>query len=150
MPRPRGGEWLEGEILYFKKNGVDSIVSLLTFPEIIELQLTKEKKICKQNGIDFFSVHVEDRGIPESIHEIKKVVSILADLVKSGKNIAVHCRQGIGRSSLLAASLLTFMNMSADEAFKRIEQTRGRKVPDTTEQKKWVSSFSAFLKMNNL
>ncbi len=150
MPRPRGGEWLEGEIKYFKKEGVDSIVSLLTLPEIIELNLSKEKNLCKENCIEFFSVPVEDRGIPESIHEIYYVVSILADHVKNGKKIAVHCRQGIGRSSLLAASLLTFMNMPVDEAFKRIEQSRGREVPDTIGQKKWVSSFSDFIKMNKI
>ena len=62
-------------------------------------------------------------------------------MVQQGKSIAIHYRQGIGRSSLLAASVLTSLGLSAKEAFKRIESSRGREVPDTEEQKEWVSKF---------
>ncbi len=43
MPRPRGDDWLEDEIISFKKAGVSVVVSLLTLPEIKELFLSEEK-----------------------------------------------------------------------------------------------------------
>ena len=138
MPRPRGGDWLEGEISYFKEEGVDAVVSLLTYPEICEFQLSEEESLCNNYEIDFFSVPVDDRCVPETIKEILDIVSDLNHLVQQGKSIAIHCRQGIGRSSLLAASVLTALGLSAKEAFKRIECSRGREAPDTVEQKEWV------------
>ncbi len=149
MPRPRGGDWLEGEISYFKADGVDSVVSLLTFSEVIELQLSEEQALCKKFDMKFFSVPVDDRCVPETMKEILDVVSKLSSLILQGKSIAIHCRQGIGRSSLLAASVLTTLGISAKEAFNSIEYSRGREVPDTQEQKEWVSTFPEYCSMIN-
>jgi len=30
MPRPRGGDWLEDEILHLKRSGIGTLVSMLT------------------------------------------------------------------------------------------------------------------------
>jgi protein-tyrosine phosphatase len=54
----------------------------------------------------------------------------------------VHCRQGIGRSSLVAACVLVISGESPQSAFEHIERARGRSVPDTAEQKEWVTSFA--------
>ncbi len=56
--------------------------------------------------------------------------------------IGVHCRQGIGRSSLVAACVLVTLGESPQSAFEHIERARGRSVPDTAEQKEWVISFA--------
>ncbi len=147
MPRPRGGDWLEGEIKNFTEQGVNVIVSLLTLDEVIELQLSDEQGLCHQHGIEFFSVPVDDRCIPETIREIQTVVTILNQRIADGKKVVIHCRQGIGRSGLLAASVLTSFGVSANEAFRRIELSRGRSVPDTQEQREWVETFAEFNKI---
>ncbi|MCP3926607.1 MAG: tyrosine protein phosphatase [Desulfobacterales bacterium] len=136
MPRPRGGDWLKEEISNLKNEQVDSIVSLLTYFENSELELTKEQKICERFKIDFFSIPIEDRDVPESIYKIIELISVLQKMIKEGKNIAIHCRQGIGRSSLIAASVLTTFGIPVKEIFNRIESSRGRSVPDTKEQRK--------------
>jgi hypothetical protein len=53
MARPRGNEWLEEDILSLKKQGVQTIVSLLDRNEIHELGLEKEAELCLQNGIEY-------------------------------------------------------------------------------------------------
>lgn len=55
--------------------------------------------------------------------------------------IAIHCRAGIGRSSLIAASVMTAYHIPAEEAFSLIETARGFAVPDTQEQKDRVSQL---------
>ncbi len=56
--------------------------------------------------------------------------------------MVIHCRQGIGRASLMAACVLLLHGAGADEAFKRIEEARGRPVPDTPEQRAWVARLA--------
>ena len=45
---------------------------------------------------------------------------------------------GIGRSCLVAASLLKLWGLSTEEAWARVERARGRPVPDTPEQRAFV------------
>lgn len=48
--------------------------------------------------------------------------------------------QGIGRSGLMAAGVLIQLGITADMAWQRISKARGISVPDTDEQKQWVSA----------
>ena len=56
--------------------------------------------------------------------------------------MAIHCRSGIGRSSLLAAAVLAAAGVGVNAAFQQIEQARGLSVPDTPEQKTWAENFA--------
>lgn len=141
MPKPRGEDWLDTEIQALRQAGVDIIVSLLTQTENVELGLTQEADYCQSYGIGFISFPIQDRNVPESKLDTSKLVRELIAQLNEGKNIAIHCRAGIGRASLIAASILTTYNVSTEEAFSIIEERRGLPVPDTQEQKDWVSSF---------
>jgi protein-tyrosine phosphatase len=58
-----------------------------------------------------------------------------------GKAVGVHCRAGIGRSSLIAAALLIQNGVSPETAFLTIQEARGCPVPDTVEQRNWVERY---------
>ncbi len=62
----------------------------------------------------------------------------------------LHCRMGIGRSALVAASLLVVLGMPATATWARIEQARGCPVPDTPEQRAWVEQLARTISMGNL
>ncbi len=64
IPRPRGGDWLEDEIRGLRSAGAEVLVSLLTEQEVEELDLAQEPTLCAQNGIEFLSFGIEDRGVP--------------------------------------------------------------------------------------
>jgi protein-tyrosine phosphatase len=53
----------------------------------------------------------------------------------------IHCRAGIGRSSMIAACTMICADVSAADALSRIEAARGVRVPDTEEQRDWVMAF---------
>ena len=138
MPRPRGGDWLVDEIFSLRELGVDVVISLLEAHEIEELDIREEENVCKANQIAFISFPIADRTVPGSVQAaIALADSVLAKL-RSGMNVAIHCRAGIGRSSLMAASVLKLSGMSVDEAFDMIESARGCAVPDTSQQREWV------------
>jgi protein-tyrosine phosphatase len=123
--------------------GLDIVVSLLTPEEIEELDLQQEKALCQEQGIQFRSFPIQDRGVPPSRESMAALVKSLEKALRDGKNVAVHCRQGIGRSSLAAASLLVSAGDSPYDAWQRIENSRGCTVPDTPEQKQWVVKFAS-------
>lgn len=142
MPRPRGGDWLEDEISGLKDSGVDTVVSLLENEEISELEIVEEAALCQAHGISYLSFPVCDRGVPASKRGALNFASRLILLLREGKSVVIHCRQGVGRSSLLAACVLVLSGIPVDEAFLRIEKARGCSVPDTTEQRMWVARFA--------
>jgi hypothetical protein len=126
MARPRAGEWLRDEIESWRNAGVEGVVSLLEAAEVRELELGEEKS----------------RGVPTSIPSTRALIDGLVAKMEAGSSIAIHWRAGIGRSSLIAACVLHRFGVKPDEAFERISHARGISVPDTTEQRAWLSTFA--------
>ena len=142
MPRPRGGDWLEDEIRSLKMSGVDAVVSLLERDEITELNIAEEKSLCEANGISYFSFPIKDRNIPLSKRDALDFARMLANHLQDGRSMVIHCRQGAGRSALVAACVLVLSGVSVDKVFNLIENARGCSVPDTEEQRIWVVQFA--------
>ena len=142
VPRPRGGEWLDDEIRNLRRDGIDIVVSLLTPEEENELGLNGEAAACRQGSIEFRNFPIPDRQFPASTQAFRAFIEELRALRLQGKNIGAHCRAGIGRSSLLLASLLVTEGYSAGDAFDLISEARGLRVPDTEEQIEWARSFN--------
>src|SRR3954465_7018202 len=96
--RPRGGDWLEDEIKGLRKAGLDIVVSLLENNEAAQLGLDQEGDVAEETGVRFILFPIPDRGVPASTQDALSLFSTLAAALEEGKNVAVHCRQGIGRS----------------------------------------------------
>jgi protein-tyrosine phosphatase len=142
MPRPRGNDWLADDLRMIRQVGVDVVVSALTGPEVEELGLNAEAQECAQNGLLFISFPIEDRSLPTNPAEFTLLVNQLVKQSRNGKSVVIHCRAGIGRSSLIAACVLVELGLSPDDAFLAIERARGCPVPDTPEQREWVERYS--------
>jgi protein-tyrosine phosphatase len=141
-PRPRGGEWLVDEVGEWSRAGIDVVVSLLTPDEVAELDLMREQDICRVAGVEFLSFPVLDRNVPTPTKSASDLIATLSRHVAEGKTVLVHCRQGIGRSALIAASVLIAFGEDAENALKRISTARGCSVPETPEQKAWIMEFA--------
>jgi protein-tyrosine phosphatase len=140
--RPRGGDWLEDEVRSWQQSGLDTVVSLLTDDEIADLDLTREAKLCQAQGLQFLAFPIVDRAVPSSRRATLDFARKLDKTLAEGKNLLIHCRQGIGRSALIAACLLVLSGMDAETAFQRVSAARGVSVPETPEQRKWVMDFA--------
>jgi protein-tyrosine phosphatase len=138
VTRPRGGDWLSDEASGWRRAGIDVVVSLLERDEAAQLDLVDEPSVAEANSIGFVSFPIPDRGVPASL---PATVSLLADIARSleeGKNVAVHCRQGIGRSGLIAIGVLTVSGVDLDHAINVVSSARGLAVPETAEQRSWL------------
>jgi protein-tyrosine phosphatase len=141
-PRPRGGDWLANEVEAWKKAGIDVVVSLMTSSEAEELELKAEAELCRAKGIEFVSLPIPDRGLPPSQESFVGLARQLEARLAKGTRILLHCRAGIGRSGMLAATVLILAGVAVEAALKRIQTARGCPVPDTGEQRDWILSLS--------
>lgn len=146
LARPRGNDWLIDEVQSWRDAGVNVVVSLLTAPENAELGLIDEGQVAKNEGLEFLSFPIADYSVPKSEESVIRLARQLNELLSSGKCIGIHCRQSVGRSGLIAASLLVLAGESPTEAFEHVKTGRGAPVPDTTEQREWVYSLGKNLR----
>ena len=144
-PRPRGGDWLGDEMRAWHAAGGDVVVSLLEPHEIAEFDLAGEAAECAANGMRFVSLPVADRGTPTSRATFAAVVAGIAGELAAGRGVVIHCRQGIGRAGLTAAAVLVVAGMDVNEAVERVSHARGRPVPETPAQRRWLDGFATDL-----
>jgi len=140
MARPRGDDWLEDEIAHLKNNKVDVLVSLLERDEIYDLKLEFEEELCLTKDIQFINFPIPDRDIPRLNDNIDGLLNSLTKKINEGHSVVIHCRMGIGRSSIIAAAVLLTFDMKANEIIENISSIRGLKVPDTDKQLAWLKS----------
>ena len=139
--RPRGGDWLEDEIKSWRRNGVGMVLSLLTPGEIEDLDLQHEPQFCHENGIRFLLFPIVDRSVPQSDGDTAQLLEQIDNSLAQGENVVVHCRQGIGRSGMIAASLLAGRGCRPEDAIERVSAARQASIPDTPQQRAWIINF---------
>jgi protein-tyrosine phosphatase len=142
VPRPRGADWLEDDLLRLRRAGIDVVVSMLMGEESLELGLEFEKELAEKVGLVYFSYPMLDRSTPSDLSGFRSFVGELAEATGHGQNVGVHCRGCIGRATVLTASVLIARGWPAERALREIELTRGCVVPDTLEQRRWIESFA--------
>ena len=141
--RPRGGEWLHDELANWRQAGANTVFSLLTPEEDRDLDLTHEERETKGQDMGFRSFPIPDRQVPDSETRLARVLEKLDRELASGKNVVLHCRQGIGRTGLVAACLLVTKVLETKTAIKRLSAARGQSVPETAEQRRWIDHYAS-------
>ena len=141
--RPRGGDWLEEEVEAWRRYGVDTVVSLLTTEEERELDLLREGAEARRRDLAFVSYPIPDRGVPSEAMTFVQLLERIQGDLQQGKNVLVHCRQGIGRTGLIAASLLVRDGVGPERAIEHVSAIRGVHVPETVEQEGCIYGVAA-------
>jgi protein-tyrosine phosphatase len=138
MARPGIDEPLRATFMGLAKLGVNVVVSLLEPSEAEELSLSDEEAQCEGVGIVFRRLPIRDRGLPSDAKAISQFSKWAHARIVEGCGLVFHCRAGIGRSGMLAASVLLREGLTVREAFACISAARGLTVPDTPGQLEWV------------
>ncbi len=109
------------------------------------MNLQDEAGEAKKQGMEFTSFPIPDRQIPRSEAKWAEVLEKATRTLSEGKNVVVHCRQGIGRSGLVAACLLVRSGISPGAAVDLASAARGIAVPETLEQRDWIDHYAVSL-----
>ena len=140
---PYGGGILKDELREIARSGVQVLVSLLEPEEADWLGLGEEGPLAEQVGMRFLSYPIQDVHVPASIVAFRIFVSGLADRLRAGERVGLHCRGSIGRAPLTAACTLIHLGWKAKDALAAIQAARGYPIPDTKDQLRWVLNYKA-------
>ena len=140
VSRPRGGDWIDDEVRAWKDGGLNAVVSLLTEEEQREFELSGERGLRETRTTVFFIPNQRPRSAIFARRNFTGSESG-REVLASGQNVGIHCRQSIGRSGMMAACLLVMAGSSAQAAMESVSNSRGLTVPETPEQIEWVSEF---------
>jgi protein-tyrosine phosphatase len=114
------------------------LVSLLGPDEEDELNLRDEGASCTTHGIEFVALPVPDLGAPVDTTTFVAAVQRLAEQLRAGGSVAIHCRQSVGRSGLLAVSIAVVSGADVKEGIEIVSRARGVRVPETDAQRAWL------------
>jgi len=123
--------------------GIDAILSLLTRAEERSLGLLNEATVAKTHEIKFVSFPIPDMQVPPSSERVSKVIATVSAELSEGRNVFIHCRQGIGRTGLISACLLLKSGWTAQNAMEHLSAARGLPVPETDEQRRWIHNYAS-------
>jgi hypothetical protein len=140
---PLGDDSLEDELLSLKRGGIETLVSMLESSEAIYLGLEDEGPAAVHLGLKFISYPIPDTRIPVDTASFRAFAASLADRLRAGEHIGVHCRGSIGRSTVTVACVLIHLGWKPKTALAAIAAVRGFAVPDTQEQKNWILRYKA-------
>lgn len=140
MPCPSGG-CLSQDVAAYQALRVDTVVSMLAVDEAADLGLADESTECARAGIVFISSPIKDFGLPDTT-VFDALVERIVHAIGQGKQVAVHCRAGIGRSGMVTAAVLIAMGEAVDIAVQKVTTARGEPIPDTVEQGRFIADFA--------
>jgi protein-tyrosine phosphatase len=75
---------------------------------------------------------------PDEASDFIAEVHRLARAIKEGTSVAIHCRQSIGRSGLLAVSIAIASGLQLESALETVSAARGLPVPESRDQMNWL------------
>jgi protein-tyrosine phosphatase len=141
--RPQGGKSLPDEMARIQRAGVQTLVSLLEPDEAEMLGLTEEGTLAEQAGLRFLNYPIPDTKVPDDVAHFRSFVFGLADRLRAGESVGIHCRGCIGRATITAACTLIHLELKPLDAVAAVEAVRGCRVPDTSDQLEWILHYKA-------
>lgn len=123
------------ELDWVRENGIKAIITLTEQP------LKREWL----SNIDYLFMPTVDRTAPD-LQDIDKAVDFIDKNLKNNKSTMVHCAAGKGRAgTILAAYMIKFNGMGAENAIKRIRNMRRGSI-QSSSQEIALSLFEKYLK----
>jgi protein-tyrosine phosphatase len=118
---------LETDLQRFRDEyGVEALVSLMEHDEYSELQIPEFFQKAEERGLDVLHLPIPDYGVPSDPEEDKyrPLIEDVAGRLEEGQTVVVHCRGGLGRSGLVATSVLVALGHPSGEAIRILRMAR--------------------------
>lgn len=133
------GQWerdLETDLRRLKEEyNVEVLVSLMEHTEYSELEIPELFQKTEDMGIEVLHLPIPDGSVPldSEADDYEALIEDIAERLKEGQTVVLHCRGGQGRSGLVAASVLVALGHPAVKALEAVRKTRKGAV-ETPEQ----------------
>lgn len=143
VSRPSPNAGLSAHLAHLRAEGLDVLVSMLQRDEATRIGLGDEAGAAAEVGLAFHHLPTDDFGIPHAFETAGRVIAAVAADIAAGRAAGVHCFAGRGRSPLFAAAVLVKLGESPAGAIAAVSEARGRPIPETDAQRRWVFDYAA-------
>jgi atypical dual specificity phosphatase len=136
MERPGTYSYLEEDLAFLKRNGIEIVISLTADP--------LQRLAAERYDFELFHIPIPDGGVPD-FRQIENFVNYINYGLRNGKKILVHCGAGYGRTGTMFACYLVSLGATAEEAIKEIR----RKVPlaiENKQQEARIADYARYLR----
>lgn len=130
-------EGLIDDLLTLRAWGADVVVTLLENAEIQALGVRDLGNYVETFNMLWVHLPVSTAGVlyELSSDQSRAAVQQLCALLRQGKRVVVHCKDGQGRAGLFSVRLLLGLGVSAEEAVRIIRKARPGCLPLLTHEK---------------
>jgi ADP-ribosyl-[dinitrogen reductase] hydrolase len=146
-PHAMSGAWdrdLGTDLDAIRDWGAAAIVTLLEPKELTLLRVEHLGEEVLRRNMLWFNLPIVDVSIPNEQFNGKwdTAGEELRSILRSGSDVLVHCRGGLGRAGTIAARLLIELGMEPETAIARVRAVRPGAI-ETSEQERFVRGVSA-------
>ena len=123
---PGSSAALEVDLTLLAANCATDLVTLIGEDEREKLGVGALKQLAMDKGLSWREFPITDRTAPASGRQAEfyqLLDELLTDLA-AGQRIAIHCQAGLGRTGLLAASLLVRSGTGPNDAIELVRSAR--------------------------
>jgi len=123
-----------------RRTGLTTVVCLAPRTELAELAPEYHAALTR-DALPFrwMLVPMRNFGLPEDPADFRRDIAALAQDLRSGAVVMLHCAAGLGRTGTAAACLLKALGMSADDALQSVREAGSN--PQNAEQSGLVHWF---------
>jgi protein-tyrosine phosphatase len=123
-----------------ERSSVALVVCLTPRPELAELSPEYHAALAR-GRLPFRWMHVPMRnfGLPEDPAAFRRDIAAIADTLREGKSVFLHCAAGLGRTGTAAACVLKSLGLDTHEAMQRVRDAGSN--PQNAEQSGVVGWF---------
>lgn len=101
-------------------------------------------------GIEYLRKPIKDHALPELPEHMREILDCIADALRSGRKVYVHCRAGIGRTGTVVGCMLAERGFSGDAGLDELNRVwqqslRSRSwdwIPETAAQATYVRNWA--------
>jgi ADP-ribosyl-[dinitrogen reductase] hydrolase len=141
-PDAMGGFWdrdLSIDLDAIEIWGAAAVVTLIEEHELVVLRVESIGEEVRHRGMAWFHLPIKDVSTPDKDFERQWVTAgdQLRSLLRSGRDVLVHCRGGLGRAGMIGARLLIELGMEPHSAIHTVRAVRPGAI-ETPEQEKYV------------
>ena len=124
--KPGSTAALESDLTLLASNRATDLVTLIGEDEREKLGVGALPRLAGENGLSWREFPITDRTAPASGRqaEFDQLLDELLTDLAAGQRLAIHCQAGLGRTGLLAASLLVRSGTGQDDAIALVRSAR--------------------------
>jgi protein-tyrosine phosphatase len=121
--------------------GIELLVCLMQSNEIRQWKIEGLFEAAQRRKIIAIHDPVEDLS-PPTLEQARRLVGLSFATARAGRNLAIHCRGGLGRTGTVAACCYVAQAVEPAEAIRRVRAARPGSI-ETKEQERFVEEYFA-------